>query len=178
MDFEGPAVQPAASDCLDRDAALNDTAAMREVTTNIHQLVETGVRWLVLAVAGAMSCYHLITGCPQIGQPTAEIHFPLHLGFALVVLFGHNAVKALGRRQYLRLGWDAIVVAVTVASIGYLVWNADYVANRFNFADPLTTTERVLGTSSSFFTPISAGGCRNRSGTTVFRSNASSSLHT
>ena len=59
-------------------------------------------RAVVLGIAVMMSVYHLVTGYQGIGPPIAEIHYPVHLGFALLVLFGGDAVEAMVRRRYTR----------------------------------------------------------------------------
>ncbi|MBI4182776.1 MAG: TRAP transporter fused permease subunit [Proteobacteria bacterium] len=105
----------------------------------------TAVRWATLAVALAMSSYHLATGNPLIGPPIAQRHYPIHLGFALLVLFGHDLARALGERRHLRATWDVSVIALTFLSDGYLVLYGDYVANRMTFAQDLTPVEIVLG---------------------------------
>ena len=102
-------------------------------------------RAVVLGIAVMMSVYHLVTGYHGIGPPIAEIHYPVHLGFALLVLFGGDAVEAMVRRRYTALFMAILAAAGTILSIGYLVVNGDYVANRFNFAEPLTPLEMVLG---------------------------------
>ena len=110
-----------------------------------HSRLQATVKWSAVAIAVAMSVYQLVTGYPGIGPPIAEAHYPLHLGFALLVLFTTDAAGAIGSRHYWRAVWDGIVSIVTIAAIGYLVVNADYIANRFNFAEPLTGLEMILG---------------------------------
>jgi TRAP transporter 4TM/12TM fusion protein len=91
-------------------------------------------------IAVAMSAYHLWTGF--FGAPVGEVHYPLHLLLALLVLFlarGQGGpVKPLG------LAWDFALIGMTAAATGYLFANARYVTERMLFVEPLTMTETVL----------------------------------
>jgi len=91
-------------------------------------------------VAVGMSAYHLWTGF--FGTPVGEVHFPLHLLLALVVLF--LAQGAEGPARPAQLLWDFALIAVALAATGYLFINAEYVTQRMLFVDPLTTTETLL----------------------------------
>ncbi|MBI4182812.1 MAG: TRAP transporter fused permease subunit [Proteobacteria bacterium] len=102
-------------------------------------------RHAVAATAIIMSSYHLAVGFPAIIPPRAEIHYALHLGLALLVLFGTDAVNALAGRRYPSAIWDAVLAAVTVAACGYLILFAEDLAERFRFAEPLTVAQIVLG---------------------------------
>jgi len=100
----------------------------------------------VAAVAVAMSAYHLIVGYPSIGPPMAEVHYPVHLMLALVVLFGSHAVEHLEDRRYGMLLSDAILIAISLIGCGYLIVNADALAQRMTYAEALTPVQVVLGT--------------------------------
>lgn len=91
-------------------------------------------------VAVGMSAYHLWTGF--LGTPVGEIHFPLHLLLALVVLF--LARGSEGPARPLALAWDGLLIGVALAATGYLFVNAEYVTQRMLFVDPLTLTEMIL----------------------------------
>jgi len=93
-------------------------------------------------IAVGMSAYHLWTGF--FGTPIGEVHFPLHLLLALLVLF--LARGSGGPVRPLALAWDFALIGVTVAATGYLFVNARYVTERMLFVDPLTPTEMVLAT--------------------------------
>jgi TRAP transporter 4TM/12TM fusion protein len=92
------------------------------------------------AVAVAMSGYHLWTGF--LGTPVGEVHFPLHLLLALLVLF--LARGSDGPARPLALAWDFALIGVAAAATGYLFLNARYITERMLFVEPLTTTETVL----------------------------------
>jgi TRAP transporter 4TM/12TM fusion protein len=91
-------------------------------------------------IAVAMSAYHLWTGF--FGAPVGEVHYPLHLLLALLVLF--LARGRDGPVRPLALAWDFALIGMTAAATGYLFANARYVTERMLFVEPLTTTETVL----------------------------------
>jgi len=102
-------------------------------------------RHVVSIVAVTMSLFHLYFGIPFIGPPKAEIFYPLHVTFILLVLFGDSAASAVRGRAWGKLAYDLILIAMAVAATGYLMLNADYIANRFTYAEPLLPVEKVLG---------------------------------
>lgn len=98
---------------------------------------------LASLVAVAMSVYHLYTG--YTGEPVPEFHRPTHLMFALAVLFldrDREATSLLGKLwKYI---WDWAVIALLVASCGYLITHVPYIQTRMQFVTPLTDLEMVL----------------------------------
>lgn len=94
-------------------------------------------------VAVTMSAYHLWTGF--LGAPAGEVHYPLHLLFALAVLF--LARPGEGKAAPTAVGRDLLLVALAVAATGYLFLNAGYVTTRMLFVDPLSPVEIALGIS-------------------------------
>lgn len=104
----------------------------------------------VAVVALAMSGYQLFTGA--FGPPVSEVHAPLHLCFALSVLFlGRTEAEAMdGWRPILRRGYDALVTLVALLSTLYLVLNADYIATRMLYVTPLTEIEMVMSAAMLF----------------------------
>jgi TRAP transporter 4TM/12TM fusion protein len=99
---------------------------------------------LVAAAAFFMSAYQLIVGYPGIGAPMAEIHYPTHLSFALVVLFGSNLVDDLRRRHILKIISDVALIGISITTCGYLVVNADALSQRMTYAEPLTLVQYIL----------------------------------
>jgi TRAP transporter 4TM/12TM fusion protein len=100
-------------------------------------------------VAFAMSVYHLWTG--YTGEPVAEVHRPVHLLFALSILFldsKREAATALGRA--LKLTWDSVMIALLIASTAYLFLNVDYVSTRLAFITPLSELEYFLSIALLF----------------------------
>ncbi|MEX0731100.1 MAG: TRAP transporter fused permease subunit [Aquisalimonadaceae bacterium] len=99
--------------------------------------------WLISALAIAMSTYHLITA--YVGTPIAEIHLPVHLAFALVILFWVKREQATGLRAHVLAGRDIVFSAMALAGCGYLAFNAAEIQQRMLYFDPLTTEQLVFG---------------------------------
>ncbi|MGE0205189.1 MAG: TRAP transporter permease [Hyphomicrobiaceae bacterium] len=94
-------------------------------------------------VAIAMSAYHLYTG--YVGEPVPEMHRPMHLAFALSVLFLDTTATGLtGIRRWLAIAWDTAVIGLLVASTAYLVLHVPYVQSRLQFVEPVTGLELFL----------------------------------
>lgn len=107
---------------------------------------------VVAAVALAMSAYHYFVG--YVGEPIAQFHRPIHLFFVLSIVFlGGMATRRPfdpdayegPRWNVRRLIWNGLLLALTIASTGFLVFNAEYVSSRISFVTPLTPAEYVLG---------------------------------
>src|SRR6056297_2146152 len=99
-------------------------------------MTDTGLRWganlrfVVAMVAFAMTLYHLWTAA--FGPPVREVHAPLHLCFALTVLFltpldpgGLSSIRRIMLRSY-----DMLIMAIAIAGTAYLMLNADHIATR------------------------------------------------
>ena len=104
---------------------------------------EAGWRGIVVIVALAMSAYQLIFA--WFSYPIGEIHRPLHLMFALVVLFGAKPKGELSKsRAVLRTAWDLFLIASIVAGCGYLIVNAYEIQERVPYITEMTRIEIVL----------------------------------
>lgn len=104
---------------------------------------------LASLVAVAMSVYHLYTG--YVGEPVPEVHRPIHLLFALAVLFLDS-----DRRAETRLGrigkyvWDWMLIVLLIASCLYLPLNHSDIVRRMQFVTPLTDLQLVLSVALMF----------------------------
>ncbi|MFT5987467.1 MAG: TRAP transporter 4TM/12TM fusion protein [Marinobacter psychrophilus] len=98
---------------------------------------------LISIVAIAMSVYHLVTA--YFGTPIAEVHLPVHLGFALVIIFWVYRSAGTGAWRYLHALRDLTLTAMAVGGCSYLAFNADEVQQRMLYFDPLTTEQLVYG---------------------------------
>ena len=100
-------------------------------------------RTLVIAVALAMSAYHLWTG--YFGAAIPEVHYPIHLLFVLAIVFLNTYRRDASRiGQILGAIYDAVLLAIAAACTGYLFLNAEYLTTRMALFDPVTTVEYVL----------------------------------
>lgn len=96
-----------------------------------------------IVVALAMSVYHLVSA--GMVTPPPFVHFPVHVGFALVILFAFGIVRRLetpataGRT--VAILWDPLMIGVVIGAFGYLAMYNDYVMNRFIWFEPLLRIE-------------------------------------
>ncbi|MGD8810662.1 MAG: TRAP transporter fused permease subunit, partial [Gammaproteobacteria bacterium] len=95
-------------------------------------------------IAFAMSTYHVTVG--YLGEPIAEVHRPIHLLFALLVLFW-SADRSGAKHPRLAIFTDAVLSLLLIAACGYLVLNAEYIGQRMIYVTPLTPTELFLGSA-------------------------------
>lgn len=105
------------------------------------------IRFLTLLIAVAMSLYHMVVA--YVGTPMADFHYPLHVFFALVVLFlasaGADRTGLPGWRRALGIFWDLAMTFIATAATAYLFLDPHYPGNRFIYVQPLTDLEMVLG---------------------------------
>jgi TRAP transporter 4TM/12TM fusion protein len=97
---------------------------------------------LIAIIAVAMSAYHLYTG--YFGAPEALLHRSTHLFFVLILIFFlfPLSTKEWGKR----FRWtDGILILLTLASIGYLFVNYEYVITRYAYVHPLSGADMVFG---------------------------------
>jgi TRAP transporter 4TM/12TM fusion protein len=97
---------------------------------------------VILVIAVAMSAYHLYTG--YFGASEALLHRSTHLLFVLVLIFFlfPLSTKEWGKK----LRWtDGILILLTLASIGYLFANYEYVITRYAYINPLSSADMVFG---------------------------------
>ncbi len=106
-------------------------------------------KWLtqkdcVTFIGFSMSAYHLYTGF--LGAPIGEIHYPIHLLFAVVIIFMTNEYAHLnGFKLVLARIYDAAMIILAISSTSYLFLNAEYLTTRMALFDPVTPVEYALG---------------------------------
>ena len=104
------------------------------------------LRFAVGLVGVAMSVYHVWTAGSV--TPAFFVHYPVHLCFVLVILFCGDLLAhwegLAGWRRALTVAWDGVLIAISLASTGYLFTGADYVDSRMVWFEALTPTELVL----------------------------------
>ncbi len=106
------------------------------------------LRIATMLFAIGMSTYQMAVA--YIGTPMADFHYPMHLAFALVVLFLGAAAQTrsneAGGRGMLHLTWDLALAAISLAACAYLFLWPHYPGNRFIYVQELTWVEIFLGT--------------------------------
>jgi len=100
------------------------------------------LRYLVMAVALGMSCYHLYIAFT--GAPNALVLRSTHVGLALVLAFLTLPATKGGEPE--RPGiWDFVLVAFSIAVAAYPVLWLDYFLGRMYYVDDPTTADLILG---------------------------------
>jgi TRAP transporter 4TM/12TM fusion protein len=101
------------------------------------------VQHAITVIAVVMSLYHV--HAIAVSPPEAMVFRTAHLGFALTLVF-------------LLYGWrprkegsgpspvDLALVSLSLAVVGYILWNYDYITDRTYYVDDLRTADKVLGT--------------------------------
>ncbi len=97
---------------------------------------------LIAAIGISMSLYHIYTGA--FGAPEAFLHRSIHLLFTMVLIFFlFPFSKKEGAQKY---RWtDAVLILLTLASIGYLFLNYEYIITRYALVHPLSDSDLGFG---------------------------------
>jgi len=103
----------------------------------------TGLKHTVTALAVAMSFYHIMTAF--FGTPISEVHLPVHLGFALVIIFWTYRKPATGPLGALLILRDVGLTAMAIGGCAYLALNSAELQQRMLYFDPLTTPQLLFG---------------------------------
>ncbi len=97
---------------------------------------------LIAGIGIAMSVYHLYTG--YFGAPEALLHRATHLCFTMVLiffLFPFSKKEWGGKYRWA----DNFLILLTLASIGYLFINYEYVITRYALVHPLSGMDLGFG---------------------------------
>ncbi len=102
----------------------------------------TPLDWLVLAIAVAMSVFHIQVAYTGGYEPLYQRALSYLFGMALIfIVYGRPAGG----------GWRAALAAavflLAVVSIAYPILNIDYFLDRLYYVDPLTPVDLILGTA-------------------------------
>ncbi|MBB3330972.1 TRAP transporter 4TM/12TM fusion protein [Halomonas campaniensis] len=108
-----------------------------------HDTFRTGLKHTVTALAVAMSFYHIMTAF--FGTPISEVHLPVHLGFALVIIFWTYRKPAAGSLGALLILRDLGLTAMAVGGCAFLALNSAELQQRMLYFDPLTTPQLLFG---------------------------------
>ena len=102
-------------------------------------------KWLRLPfsiIAVAMSVYHIWTGL--YAPPEAIIHRSTHLAFALTLIFILYPAKSADTERK-GLVWDLVLLALSLASIGYIFLTYENIVTRFAYVHPLSEWDMLFG---------------------------------
>ncbi len=101
-------------------------------------LFATTLRWTALAVAVAMSLYHMYVA--GFGPPEALIFRGTHLMFALTLVYLLHPFRRDGSPAWRAI--DALLLAGGLASVLHIFVNYEYYTNRIIYIDELTAWDR------------------------------------
>lgn len=101
-----------------------------------------GISYFVTALCLAMSSYHIVVA--YVGTPIAEIHYPLHLLFVLLIVFWTSNIPESFGKKLLFLCWNVFLSITVISSCLYLSLNSNYIQQRIMFISALTSTEIIL----------------------------------
>lgn len=108
-----------------------------------HDTFRSGLKHVITALAVAMSFYHIMTAF--FGTPISEVHLPVHLGFALVIIFWTYRKPASGLVGALLIVRDLLFTAMAVSGCAYLALNSAELQQRMLYFDPLTLPQLLSG---------------------------------
>jgi len=99
---------------------------------------------IITAIAVSMTVFQLYTAI--FGVFEAMLQRSLHILFALVLSFLIYDSKKI--KETKKVPWyDLIIIAISIASYGYVAINAQELASRLVYVTPLTTAQMVFGIS-------------------------------
>jgi TRAP transporter 4TM/12TM fusion protein len=97
---------------------------------------------LIAVIAVTMSAYHLYTG--YFGAPEALLHRSIHLLFTLILIFSFSPLsKKEGGKKFRWI--DGPLILLTLACIGHLFFNYEYVITRYPYVHPLSSADMFFG---------------------------------
>jgi TRAP transporter 4TM/12TM fusion protein len=102
------------------------------------------VRRLASLLAIAMSLYHMWIAAT--GPPEAIVFRGTHLMFALALIFLLFPIRKASRSKA-ALGLDGVLIALSLASVGYLFVEYKYVVSRIYYIDSLRPTDIAFAIS-------------------------------
>jgi len=97
---------------------------------------------LISVVAWAMAAFHIYTGIFGIFE--SVLQRSTHVCFASVLVFLTCTIRGR-KRETIPPWYDLIFIGLLLASMGYVVWNAEDIASRYSYVTPLTQYEVIAG---------------------------------
>jgi TRAP transporter 4TM/12TM fusion protein len=100
------------------------------------------LRKVVVALAVLMSAYHLYAA--GFGAPEAMMHRSVHLLFTLLLIF-LMSITGGAKQGKIKLLLDLALLLLTLASLGHIFLNYEYVVTRYSYVQSLTLWDFVMG---------------------------------
>lgn len=96
----------------------------------------------VVALAVMMSAYHIYAA--SFGAPEAMMHRSIHLLFTLLLIF-LMSITGGAKQGKTKLLLDLVLLLLTLASLGHIFLNYEYVVTRYSYVQSLTLWDFVMG---------------------------------
>ena len=100
------------------------------------------LRKVVVALAVMMSAYHIYAA--SFGAPEAMMHRSIHLLFTLLLIF-LVSITGRSKQDKTKLLLDLALILLTLASLGHIFLNYEYVVTRYSYVQSLTLWDFVMG---------------------------------
>jgi len=100
------------------------------------------LRKVVVALAVLMSAYHIYAA--SFGAPEAMMHRSIHLLFTLLLIF-LVSITGRSKQDKTKLLLDLALILLTLASLGHIFLNYEYVVTRYSYVQSLTLWDFVMG---------------------------------
>ena len=100
------------------------------------------LRKVVVALAVMMSAYHIYAA--SFGAPEAMMHRSIHLLFTLLLIF-LVSITGRSKQDKAKLLLDLALILLTLASLGHIFLNYEYVVTRYSYVQSLTFWDFVMG---------------------------------
>jgi TRAP transporter 4TM/12TM fusion protein len=100
------------------------------------------LRKVVVVLAVLMSAYHIYAA--GFGAPEAMMHRSIHLLFTLLLIF-LVSITGRSKQDKTKLLLDFALILLTLASLGHIFLNYEYVATRYSYVQSLTPWDFVMG---------------------------------
>ena len=100
------------------------------------------LRKVVVALAVMMSAYHIYAA--SFGAPEAMMHRSIHLLFTLLLIF-LVSITGRSKQDKAKLLLDLALILLTLASLGHIFLNYEYVVTRYSYVQSLTLWDFVMG---------------------------------
>ena len=98
---------------------------------------------LIRIIAIVMSLFQLYTGAVGTFDPLMQRYIHLTFGLVLVFLIYRLNIKGLSEKWALVI--DSFLALLVLSSMGYLLFNFDYIGQRIAYITPVSSVEKFLG---------------------------------
>ena len=98
---------------------------------------------LVSVIAWSMAAFHIYTGIFGIFE--SVLQRSTHICFAMILVFLLDDAKGNKRKGALPPWYDWVLIGLVLASVGYVIANAEEIASHYAYVTPLSTYAIIAG---------------------------------